>query len=466
MIFAIDDETRNRRIALIDGPSGLSWTYRQLSEEVARRRDWLAAPAKALVFQFCGNTLESVAWYLGSLEAGHAVALLAQKLEAGLRTRLLDIFQPEFVLLPESPGPGYLPAEASGLWRRTPAADLPALHPDLALLLSTSGSTGSPKLVRLSRRNVEANADSILRALELTVDDRPIAHLPLHYSYGLSVVNSHLAVGATTILTTRSLIAPDFWKAVAEHRVSSFSGVPYTYQMLRRLDLDKLPAQSVKAMTQAGGKLDDQAVAHFHSQMAARGGTFWVMYGQTEATARISVLPARMLPQKLGSAGIAIPGGTLSILAGDGFATRPEVVGELVYSGPNVMLGYGLNRADLAKGDDLSGVLHTGDRASLDADGYVRIVGRSKRDAKVFGLRINMDDVEAMLKVHGPAAVVSGPDKLIAYCEFGTAAELQGLHSALSAQLRLHPSALDFRRVARLPTSGSGKIDYAKLEAE
>jgi len=319
-------------------------------------------------------------------------------------------------------------------------------------------------MVRLTRRNVEANANSILQALELTDNDRPIAHLPMHYSYGLSVINSHLAVGATTVLTTNSLISPDFWKTVVEYQVTSLAGVPYTYQMLSRLDLDKLSARSVMAMTQAGGKLDDNAISQFHSKMAARNGTFWVMYGQTEATARISILPARMLPEKLGSAGIAIPGGKLLILTDEGLTTHPGVVGELVYSGPNVMLGYGLDRADLAKGDDLCGILYTGDRASLDSDGYVHIVGRARRDAKVFGLRLNLDEVETMLKIHGPVAVVSGKDKLIAYCEFGTTAELQRLQSTVSAQLRLHSSALDLRRIASLPTSNSGKIDYARLE--
>ena len=182
MIFALDDETRQDRVALVDGPSGRSWTYGQLREEAARRRDLLAASTKALVFQFCGNTLPSVAWYLGCVEAGHAVALLAQNLEASLRKRLLDIFQPEFVLLPESPGAEYRLAEASGLWRRTPAAVACPVHPDLAVLLSTSGSTGSPKFVRLSRRNIEANARSIVQALEIDETHRPVAHLPLHYS--------------------------------------------------------------------------------------------------------------------------------------------------------------------------------------------------------------------------------------------------------------------------------------------
>ena len=465
MIFAIDDPARRHRTALIDGASGANWTYEQLRDAVDRSREALAAPQKSLVFHFCRNTLPGVAWYLGAVEAGHAVALLAEDLEESLRASLLGAFRPDFVVLPGNPGGCYDPACAEGLWRRR-ESDLPPIHPQLTLMLSTSGSTGSPRLVRLTRRNVEANADSIAQALELTCEDRPIAHLPIHYSYGLSVVNSHLAAGAATILTTGSLVAPGFWKTVSEQRVSSFSGVPYTYQILRRLNLDRLPAQSIVAMTQAGGKLDDDAAAFFHSQMAARNGTFWVMYGQTEATARISVLPARKLPEKLGTAGTAIPGGSLRILTADGFTGQPGSAGELVYSGPNVMMGYALDRADLSKGDELRGVLHTGDRASLDADGYVRIVGRAKRDAKVFGLRINLDDVEGLMKVHGPAAVVGGKDKLIVYCEFGSEAELRELHAGLSAKLRLHASALDFRRIAKLPVSASGKIDYAQLDAQ
>jgi acyl-coenzyme A synthetase/AMP-(fatty) acid ligase len=464
MIFSIDDQRFSDRVALIDGNTGEQWTYQRLCGEVRVRQEALQTVKKALVFHFCFNTPKSVAWYLAAIEAGQTIGLFPGNLDPGLRDRLLEAFDPEFVLSPENPGARFTLGSWSCLWRRVKDEEHPDIPPGLALLLSTSGSTGSPKLVRLSRTSVEANARSIQQALELTGEDRPVSHLPLNYSYGLSIVNSHFLVGASIVLTGDSLIAPTFWKTISEHGVNSFSGVPYTYQMLRRLDLDRLPAQSIVTMTQAGGKLDDQAILHFHAKMEARGGGFWVMYGQTEAVARIAILPASKLPGMIGSAGKAIPLGSLSIDYGGCETTRANATGELVYSGPNVMWGYALTRHDLAKGDDLRGVLATGDRARLDDEGYVYILGRSKRDAKVFGLRINMDDVETLLKTHGPTAVVNGPDKLIVYCEFGDDVELKRLKAGICAQLRLHSSGLEFRRIDKLPTTASGKVDYSQLE--
>lgn len=464
MIFSIDDQTFSDRVALIDGTTGERWSYRQLCHEVRARQEVLRTAKKALVFHFCFNTPEAVAWYLAAIEEGQTVGLFPGNLDPALRNRLLEAFDPEFVLSAENPGTGYTLGACSGLWRRIKGQEHPDIPSGLALLLSTSGSTGSPKLVRLSRKSVEANARSIQQALDITGEDRPVAHLPLNYSYGLSIVNSHLLAGASIVLTGDSLIAPTFWKTISEHSVTSFSGVPYTYQMLRRLDLDRLPAQSIVTMTQAGGKLDEHTILHFHSKMEARGGRFWVMYGQTEAVARIAILPASKLPAMIGSAGKAIPLGSLSIDDGDGEITRANVTGELVYRGPNVMWGYALTRDDLARGDEFQGVLATGDRARLDDEGYVYILGRSKRDAKVFGLRINMDDVETLLKPHGPTAVVNGSEKLIVYCEFGDEVELKRLQAGICAQLKLHSSGLEFRRIDKLPTTTSGKTDYTQLD--
>lgn len=464
MIFSIDDQSFKNRIALIDGPTGEQWTYQRLCDEVRLCQKALQTSKKVLVFHFCGNTPSAVAWYLAAIDAGQTIGLFPGNLDAALCDRLLEAFDPEFVLLPQSPGSSFITGSVPGLWRQARKEDYPEIRNGLGLLLSTSGSTGSPKLVRLSRDSVEANARSIQQALELTPEDRPIAHLPLSYSYGLSVVNSHLLIGASIVLTGDSLITPAFWKAVSEHCITSFSGVPYTYQMLRRLDLDHLRAQSVVTMTQAGGKLDDKNILWFHDKMAARGGSFWVMYGQTEAVARISVLPASKLPGMIGSAGKAIPRGSLSIQTDDGAATQPGVAGELIYRGPNVMWGYALTRPDLAKGDELRGVLATGDQARLDEEGYVYILGRSKRDAKLFGLRINMDDLESLLRAHGPTAVVNGQDRLIVYCEFGDDTQLQHLKTEMCLQLKLHSSGLEFRRIDKLPTTSSGKIDYRQLE--
>ena len=466
MIFAIDESDRRNRTALIDGASNQSRTYGELADEIAWRRSALPDSPKRLLFLFCRNDLASVAWYLAALESGHAVALLNDQLNPQMAAHLIALYRPDWIAasLPVDPdeysGPG-----PEGLWRRR-QPDTASLHPGLALLLSTSGSTGSPKFVRLSRGNVESNAESIRQALSIEPSDVPVAHLPLHYSYGLSVLNSHLLAGACLLLVRDGLMSPAFWEAVRRYRVNSFSGVPYTYQMLRRLGLDQVNVPDLRIMTQAGGKLDTGNIAHFHERMAARQGRFFVMYGQTEATARISILPATDLPAKLGSAGLPIPGGVIRVHDGNGDPIEaPGVEGELVYTGPNVMLGYATRREDLAQGDELDGRLFTGDRARLDAEGYVYILGRSKRDAKLFGLRVNLDELEAFVKRSGPAAAVAASNRVVIFCEFGSETVHRELRTALASELRIHHSAFEFRRVESLPTRDNGKVNYEDLLA-
>jgi len=473
MIFNIDEPQRRNKIALIDAGSRASWTYGQLSEAVRVRQDCITQTG--LVFLFCTNDLPSVAWYLACMESGVPVALANGQLEISLRAGLISLYKPEWIVADAKPDSSDYRATSQDrlgqdrlgqdrLWQAPPRPEMP-LHPDLALLLSTSGSTGSPKLVRLTRANVVANASSIREALAIDADDFPVAHLPLHYSYGLSVLNSHLLAGSPILLSNMGLMSAGFWEAVREYRVNSFSGVPYTYQMLRRLDLDKLNAPSLLTFTQAGGKLDNDNVAHFHEQVTRRGGSFWVMYGQTEATARMTILPANELSRKLGSAGKAIPGGRLSIKTETGEITsNAGVAGELVYQGPNVMMGYAQSRDDLSRGDELGGRLETGDRASLDEEGFVSILGWAKRDAKLFGLRVNLDELEAFVKKHGPAAAIAGEDQVFIFCEFGSEQDLQNIRAELAAKLRLNNRAFQFRRVDQLPTNSSGKIDYARLQ--
>jgi acyl-coenzyme A synthetase/AMP-(fatty) acid ligase len=452
VLFQIDDPERQNRVALIEGGTGRCWTYRELAEHVAHNRDLLSAPQPSLLFLSCRNDLNSVAWYLATIEAGHAVALMSARLEQSLRESLMSRYSPEWVCGTE------------GLRRQHEGSGGP-IHSDLSLLLSTSGSTGSPKLVRLTRANITANAASIREALGITAEDRAAAHLPLHYSYGLSVLNSHLLAGATILLSEVGLVRPDFWRAIREHRINSFSGVPHTYQLLRRLGLENVNAPQLRTMTQAGGKLDDANISHFHERMQERQGSFWVMYGQTEATARIAILNPRDLPRKPGTAGHAIPGGTLQVLTDDGdLTTAAGIEGELVYEGPNVMLGYAMERTDLAKGDELGGRLYTGDRGVLDAEGFVRILGRTRRDAKVFGLRLNLDELEALIRPVGPAAAVAGRNGVVVFCQFSDDSLFAALADELSAKLNIHRSAFEFRRIERLPTQETGKVRYDDLQ--
>jgi len=437
------------RPALYD--AGEWWSYGQLAKEVDRWAGLLQHSTKCLLFCFAQSSVPSVCCYLGAIESGHAVALLDAKLTPEFRDRLITLYKPDFIFGSDAPA-DYVAHNEPGLWRcaKTPEG---SIHPNLALLLSTSGSTGSPKFVRLTAMNVSSNADSIRQALAIREDDRAIASLPLNYSYGLSVLNSHLAQGAAVVLTNDALTSRTFWDLIREQKCTSMAGVPWSYQILRRLDIDSLNVPRLQTLTQAGGKLATDLIGRFHETMARRNGSFFVMYGQTEATARISILPPGRLPEKLGSTGPAIPGGRLSI-----------VDGEVIYHGPNVMMGYANGRNDLSLGDELQGRLATGDLGYLDSDGFLFPTGRAKRDMKLFGIRVNLDEVEAILRVHGPTAVIGRGEKLVAYCEHGNEQALNNLRHELAAKLNIHWQALDFRHIASIPVTSSGKIDYRTLE--
>jgi len=451
MIFGLDRHSSAK--AVYEAAADRWLSYADLRSAVRQRSAEFRNSARSLVFLFSKNDLRSVAAYLASFETGHAAALLDDGLVPDAKAALIELYRPEWISTAvDVPHPDYARA-GEALWRRHSAPDA-ALHPDLALLLSTSGSTGSPRFVRLTRGNVEANAESISEVLGIGPAECAIMSLPMHYSYGLSVLNTHLLRGASIALTDQGLLEPGFWETFRKAECTSFAGVPYLYQILRRLDPARLNIPTLNTMTQAGGRMDPALIAKFSSWIAERGGRFFVMYGQTEATARISILPSSALPEKLGSVGLPIPGGRAEI--------DPES-SELVYSGPNVMMGYAASREDLALGDELGGTLRTGDLARIGEDGYIVITGRAKRDAKVFGLRINLDEVENLLRAHGPVAVVGKGEVLRIYCEYGDELIFAEHRRELCERLRIHHSAFVFERVESLPLTANGKIDYQKL---
>jgi acyl-CoA synthetase (AMP-forming)/AMP-acid ligase II len=324
------------------------------------------------------------------------------------------------------------------------------VHPDLALLLTTSGSTGNPKLVRLSRTAVLTNAEQIAEALGITADDVAVTSLPLFYSYGISVLNSHLLRGATVVLERTGPLRRDFWTAAAGHGVTSMAFVPYQYEMLRRLRFDPATQPTLRTLTQAGGRLHADLVTDFAERMAAVGGGLFVMYGQTEAGPRMATLPPDRLAEKPGSVGLALTGGSFAI-----------VDGEVVYHGPNVMMGYAETAADLAKGDELGGVLHTGDLGRLDDEGFLFLTGRIKRIGKVFGVRVNLDDIERRF----PVAAVAGDDRLHVFAERQSEEDRRVLRSTIAEWLATHSSGVVVHGVDALPLLPTGKIDYRTLEA-
>jgi acyl-CoA synthetase (AMP-forming)/AMP-acid ligase II len=324
------------------------------------------------------------------------------------------------------------------------------VHPDLALLLPTSGSTGDPKLVRLSRAAVLANAKQIADTLAIDGNDVAITTLPLFYSYGLSVLHSHLVRGATVVLERTGIMQREFWCAAAEHRVTSMAFVPSQYEMLRRLRFDPAKYPALRTLTQAGGRLRTDRVTEFAGRMATVGGHLHVMYGQTEAGPRMATLPPERLADKPGSVGRALPGGRFTIEDD-----------EVVYRGPNVMMGYAETAADLAKGDEQGGVLRTGDLGELDDEGFLFITGRLKRMAKVFGVRTNLDDVEKNF----PVAAVAGDDRLIVFAADLTDEDARALRTKIADWLGTHHTGVVVHRIEALPLLPNGKTDYRALEA-
>lgn len=395
--------------------------------ELAARADAFAArlgATRRLIAIEAANDFDAIIAYMGSLRGGHAVLLLPANAE-----RLIDTYRPDAIY---RDGKLELSAPEGGL------------HPELALMLSTSGTTGAVKLVRLSRGALDANAASIVEYLGITKDERAITSLPIHYSYGLSVLHSHLAAGAALLVTEMSVIDPRFWDFFERESGTSLAGVPHSYELIERAGvLESRALPTLRMLTQAGGRMPPERVSRLGNWALARGVGLFVMYGQTEATARIAYLPPELLGSHPDCIGVAVPGGTLSIDAG-----------ELVYRGPNVMMGYALDRADLARGAELE-ELRTGDIGERTDDGLFRILGRKARFVKPFGLRVSLDEIEAWLASRGIEAMVAGSDELIAVAS-STALDA----GQLARRFALPEALFDVARVDAFPMLPSGKRDY------
>ncbi len=327
-------------------------------------------------------------------------------------------------------------------------------------MLSTSGSTGSSKFVRLSGGNLQANAESIAKYLGLGSSDRAITSLPPSYSYGLSVINSHLASGASVVLTEASVLDEEFRTLLTRHGVTGLAGVPSSYDLMDRAGLLATLPSTVRTLTQAGGRMSPTMVARVAAFAKAADARLFVMYGQTEATARIAYLPPELLADHPAFIGRAIPGGELWVESADGQRAPIGQEGELLYRGPNVMMGYALARGDLAapSGPD---VLRTGDLAKEAEPGLFQITGRKSRFVKPFGLRVGLDDLEQRCRDAGASVYVAGTDDLIVL-----AVELDAdllVARACAADLDLPEDLFEFLMLEGVPLLANGKVDYQNL---
>jgi acyl-CoA synthetase (AMP-forming)/AMP-acid ligase II len=433
-------ERHGSALALVDADRELSYV------ELARRCDEVTerlGPSRRLVAVGMSNTVSAVVAYLGARRGGHAVVLVKPDRSASC----VDRWRPDVEL--HGAGDDVELVEHG-------VGTAHELHPDLGLLMSTSGSTGSPKCVRLSGTNLTSNAVAIAEYLGLGPDDRAITSLPLHYCYGLSVLHSHLAVGAGVVMSEQSVVDRCFWSAVSEHAVTSIAAVPHSLDLMDRSGTTSgLRTASLRRLTVAGGRTAPTVVERYAALGERWGWDLVVMYGQTEATARMAYLPPELARRHPGSIGVAIPGGALELVPHDG--DDPDV-GELEYRGPNVMMGYATTPSDLCRGQEVA-ALRTGDLARRGEDGLFEIVGRSNRFAKLFGLRIDLDHLEDVLSGHGVSAWCVATDSELALLttdvRAARVAELvaaetgvprTAVHVAVAEELPRHPNGKPDRR--------------------
>lgn len=336
------------------------------------------------------------------------------------------------------------------------------INKDMALLLTTSGSTGSPKFVRLSYNNILSNTKSICNYLKISNSDVGVTCLPLNYSFGLSILNTHLYSGAKMLITSETYLSTKFWDLIQTYKVTTFSGVPYSFSILKRIGLHRFDLSNVRYVTQAGGKLAKENVEYWYNYFSNMGIDFIVMYGQTEATARMSYLPKEDISSHYGSIGIAIPGGKFTLKKNGTTVSSPGVEGELVYEGENVSMGYAESIEDLSLPDMNKGVLYTGDLAYYDQDGFFYITGRIKRFIKLFGNRTNLDDLEKLLERYGISALCSGQDdNLRIYIKDSSLC--RKVEDILREYTLISPLSYKIIVLDEFPISESGKVLYAKL---
>lgn len=415
--------------------------YRQLADLVAAEVELLGTTRRLVLIEL-HNTVPAITSYLAALKAGHAVMIAP---DARTRETLTEIYDPDVVVEPSAGGGSRVVQHRIGTRHD--------LHADLALLMPTSGSTGSPKLVRLSYENLDSNANSIAESLGVEATDRAMTSLPLSYCYGLSILHSHLTRGAAVIVTGLSVLDAGFWELAWAAGATGFAGVPYTFELLDRTGFADLDLPSLRYITQAGGKMDADRVRRYAELGRSRGWDLVVMYGQTEATARMAYLPADRVLDAPQAVGVPIPGGRFTI----------EDSGELIYHGPNVMLGYAESIRDLASGRVIDH-LCTGDLGRRRADGLYEIVGRRSRFVKLFGLRVDLDHLEHELRRDGIEALCTGDDDgLVVAVKAALHVDDVDPSAAVCAKAGLPATVVHTFVVDELPRNANGKADYGAV---
>ena len=403
--------SNQNKMALLDH-NGAGISYGQLAEKVSEIGSIIAddSSVKPLIINICTNTIPCIVGYISFIENGYTVMMIPDTLPLKKYQEIINNYRPDYIYVPETHILTAHIADNSGCRKkilgymnyvlystRSADNDICKINDSLALLLSTSGTTGSSKMVRISYKNIESNTVSIIKSLGIERDDAAITSLPCSYTYGLSVINTHIYVGATILVTDYKVADRRFWDFFTSKGGTSFAAVAYTYRMLMRMGFHKWSLPTLNKMTQAGEKLNGTVYEYLTNMSESKHIRFQPMYGQTEATARIAVMPYvdgyKVLKEKVGSVGRVIEGGEIIISDKD-----ENGCGRIIYCGENVTMGYAYGRESLGNADERNGRLDTGDYGYVDKEGFLYICGRKDRYVKYAGKRIELDELESELE--------------------------------------------------------------------
>lgn len=429
----------------------------------------LAVKPRSVAFALCNNTVGALTAYLCSVLSDVVPVMLNISIDSELLNNLIETYKPAYIWQPAEAKCVLQSCqklfEAKGYSLYATNNETYPIHDDLELLMTTSGSTGSPKLVRYKKGNLEANAKNVAAAFGWTAEERPLCDLAINYTMGLNVVNTHIYAGATVYLTNANIMSSDYWDFIRKYQLTNLTGVPFSYELMLKLRFTRMELPYMRTLAQGGGKLADETFIKLAQFAKESGKRFVATFGTTETSARMTYLDPDLALEKVGSIGKAIPEGELFLVDEEGNRIEGgDVEGELAYSGPNVTMGYAICKEDLIKEDDFRGTYFTGDVARRDSDGFYYIVGRKSRFLKLLGYRVSLDQCERFIKgkFDTECACVGRDDEMKIFI---TNPKLEKeIVPFISEKTGFFKSLFKVVVVSEIPKNESGKIMYKVLK--
>lgn len=451
-------------IALKDN-EGVCLTYGSLVNNI--NKFYPHIKRRSVAFILCKNTVGSMLGYLSFIEHEVVPLVLSSKVDLELLDALMATYTPAYLWVPVEDKNKFSYQsiyEQYGYLLLDTGYETYPISEKLQLLMTTSGSTGSPKLVRYKKGNLEANAKNVAAAFGWTNSERPICDLGMQYTMGLNVINTHLYVGATVLLTTYNLFSCEFWDYIKKEKATNFTGVPFSYDIFARLHFDNMELPYLTTLSQGGGKLTTKRFIWLADYAKKNNKRFIASFGTTETSARMAMLPPEFAETKVGSIGRAIPEGELFLIDSEGnVLNEPIAEGEMCYKGPNVTMGYGLCREDLNKDDEWNGVYHTGDLARRDKDGCYYVTGRLSRFLKLLSYRVSLDQCERLIQEQfNIECACSGTDQRMDIY-ITDAGKVKMIQDFVVNKTGLFRNLFKVFVIDNIPRNDSGKIKYREL---